>query len=216
MMNDGLLEQFVEWQCAERRMLFDAMRSGSTPRFLGAHLPVLSTFNGADAPFPVHSCTKGVGLLPRPEYLEHQLAEVRECADACRHSPPARTRERRIEAALSLYGHPNRIDRQVLGAIEIFHGRARSNLARDGRATLLFTGEGPTYPSYMVTCTTLLVDGDSPYFLFLRGMRMLFEAESFHIRQPVYSAGYVFRVWECVEKTPRRLSRSPVACGGHR
>lgn len=194
---------FLEWQCDERRTMFAALRRGELPRFLAAHLPVVSTLNRADATFPIHSSTKGVGLLPQAAFVDEHLAEIGDCLARGRDLPPRESLDERIEAALSVYGRPERIDPSAFGAIEIFRSQTYHNLLHDARATLLFTGQGPKYLSYQFNCLAEIVGPEDRRFQFLRGMRFLFEMECFHIQQPQYALGYLFRIVEVLEKTPR-------------
>lgn len=198
---------FLKWQCDDRRAMFAALKRGEFPRFLSAHLPVVSTLNQQHAMFPVHSATKGVGLLPRMQFLDEHLTDISDCLVRCQDSAPRESLDTRIEAALSLYDRPERIDPDVFGGIEIFRGQTYQNVLQDPRATLLFTGHGPQYVSYQFNCLAEIVEPDDRRFLFLRGMRLLFEMERFHIQQPEYPLGYLFRVVEVFEKTPRRVKQ---------
>jgi len=197
---------FLKWQCGERQVMFTALKRGEQPRFLASHLPVLSTLNGQEGAFPIHSSTKGVGLLPKERYLPEHIQEITDCLARCRDKNPDETREERIETTLSFYNRPERIDSEVFGGIEIFRGQTYHNLLGDPRASLLFTGFGPKYMSYQFNCDVEVVDEADPRFQFLRGMRLLFEMERFHIQQPGFTVGYVFHIREVFDKTPRRVS----------
>ena len=200
---------FLEWQCDARRDMFEALVRGEHPRFLSAHLPVVSTLNEPGATFPIHSTTKGVGLLPKRDHLAEHVAEISDCLarTAAANRSKRQTLGERVQAALSLYDQQERIDPGVFGGIEIFGGQTYTNLLRDPRGTLLFTGLAPRYPSYQFNCVTEIVELDDPRFQFLRGMRLLFEYESFHIQQPAYTQGYLFHIQEVYDKTPRQLGR---------
>lgn len=195
--------EFLRWQCEERCTLFEALGRGQYPRFLASHLPVVSCLNGAAETFPIHSATKGVGLLPRRELIHEHVEEINDTLARCRDRDPKESLGDRIKAAQSLYERPERIDRRLLGAIEIFRGQTYRNLCRDPRVTLLYTGSAPRYLSYQVNCAAETVAADDLRFQFILGMRFLFEVERFHIQQPEYPLGYVFRVQEVFEKTPR-------------
>ncbi len=194
---------FLEWQCQERQDMFAALRRGEHPRFLASHLPVLSTLNSEPAAFPIHASTKGVGLFPKEEYLAEHVDEISDCLARSQHKPAPDTLSERIETTLSLYNRPERIDKGVFGGIEIFRGQSYRNLLADARASLLFTGFGPQYLSYQFNCDVELVEPQDIRFEFLRGMRLLFEQERFHIQQPQYPLGYVFHIREVFDKTPR-------------
>ncbi len=196
---------FLKWQVQSRRDLFEAMLRGEHPRFMAAHLPVVSTSNDGDAAFAIHSATKGVGLLPRSEHLAGYVELISDCVERCRDAPAAETLPERIEVARAFYEEPRHIDDRRFGLIEIFQGRSYVNLVRDPRATLLFTSPGPVYLSYQLNCSARIVTPEDLSFRFIRGMRLLFEMDGFHIRQPEYPFGYVFEVREVFDKTPRRL-----------
>ncbi len=210
--------EFLVWQCDDRHGAFAAMGRGEVPRSLAAHLPVLSTLNEPGAAFPIRSCTKGVGLLPRQEYLAEHLTSIVDCLRRCQQTSGSESLSDRIGTAMSLYARPERIDPTVFGAIEIFEGTTYENLRRDPRATLLFTGSGPGYLSYQVDCSAEILGPEDPRFEFLLGMRSLFEKERFHIQQPRYPLGYLFYIQEIIEKTPRRRGRAQCphsASGSH-
>ncbi len=195
--------------------MFAGLRGGDMPRFLASHLPVVSTLNGQDGTFPIHSSTKGVGLLPKESYLDEHNAEITDCLERWRDANPHESLGERIEGALSLYGRPERIDMGAFGGIEIFRGQTYQNLLRDPRVSLLFTGFGPQYTSYQFNCDVELVGLEDRRFLFLRGMRLLFERERFHIQQPEYPLGYVFHIRQVFDKTPRivHAGKSRIADG---
>ncbi len=194
---------FLEWQSSSRREVFDALQRGEVPGFCAAHLPVVSTLNQADMAFPVHSANKGVGLMPRPEYLERYTASIEDCLKRCAGKRVEESLAERIAIARALYDCPTEIDPGLFGTIEIFRGQTYKNLLRDPRAALLFTGTGPSYLSYQFNCAVEVVGPDHPSFRFILGMRLLFEGDGFHIRQPEYPMGYVFRTLEVFDKTPR-------------
>lgn len=196
---------FLKWQCEERRTLFAALRRGEHPRFLAAHLPVVSTLTGPGATFPIHASTKGVGLLPRPDLLDEHIAEINECLARCKGRRPGDSIEERIKTTLSLYDRPERIDSGLFGGIEIFRCQTYQNLLRDSRATLLFTGPGPHYLSYQFNCVSEIVGPEDRSFEFLLGMRLLFDRERFHIQQLQYPLGYLFHIQEVFEKTPHKV-----------
>lgn len=196
---------FLQWQCDQRAEMFAALRLGEQPRFLPVHLPVISTLNGRDARFPIHSATKGLGLLPTDDHLAEHVAEIVDCLSRIQDRSAAETLSDRVETALSLYGRPERINSGIFGGIEIFRGRTYHNLRRDPRASVLFTGFAPQYLSYQFNCEVELVAPGNPHFEFLRGVRLLFDMECFHIQQAAYPLGYVFHIQEVFDKTPHRV-----------
>lgn len=204
-----LPKAFLDWQLEERRTLFSALERGETPRVFAAHLPVVSTLGPGS--FPIHSATKGAGLTARDADIPQILRDIESCLALCERRPWAETLSHRIAVARRLYDQPERIDPRRLGLIEIFRGQTHRNLLADPRATLLFTGPGPRYPSFQVNCEAEIIGPDDPRFGFVLGMRQLFERDRFHIQQPDYPLGYLMWVREVIEKTPRQLWREPSA-----
>lgn len=198
---------FIEWQIRARADLFEAMEQGRMPRFMAAHLPVVSTLNAPGAAFPIRSGNKGVGLMPAADHLPEYLAALEECLAWSAGKPNPETRAERIRVARRLYDQPDHLDRHTLGTIEIFRGETYQNLQRDPRASLLFTDVGPRYASWQMNAAVELVGPGDGRFRFLEAMRLLFEKESFHIQQPGFSVGYVFSLREVDDKTPKRITR---------
>lgn len=200
-----LPEAFLDWQIEERRALFSALERGEMPRVFAAHLPVVSTLGPGF--FPIHSATKGAGLTPADEDIPWLLSEIESCLAFCEGSPWPATLSRRIAVARLLYDEPSRIDPRRFGLIEIFRGQTYRNLLGDRRATLLFSGAGPHYPSFQVGCEAEIIEMNDQRFRFVFGMRQLFERDRFHIRQPDYPLGYLMWVREVIEKTPHQLRK---------
>lgn len=191
---------FVDWQLRERLHIFEALERGVMPTTFSAHLPAVSTLN--DGGFPIHCCNKGVGLTPRDELIPELVREIDDTLRWCQERSWNETQARRIEVARLLYDHADKVDARRFGLIEIFRGTTYANLCRDPRAALLFTGEAPSWRSYQVNVVAEIVEPDDPRFQLIRGMRLLFESDRFHIQQLRYPMGYLFWVHEVIEKTP--------------
>lgn len=202
-----LPEPFLDWQIEERRALFSALERGEAPRVFAAHLPVVSTLGPGF--FPIHAATKGAGLTPTDGDIPWLLREIESCLAFCEGRPWPATLSHRISVARLLYDDPSRIDPRRLGLIEIFRGQTYRNLLRDRRATLLFSGAGPRYPSFQVNCEAEIIGPDDQRFRFVSGMRQLFERDRFHIQQPDYPLGYLMWVRTVIEKTPRQRRKEP-------
>ncbi len=210
-----LPDVFVQWQCDERKRVYDGLLKKEMPKFWGAHLPVLSTLNDLRSAHPIRLSNKGVGLLPRQEHLDAYLDEIAVCLSACEGRPPNETRTERVVVARKLYENPEHIERTTLGTIEIFLGQTYKNLGKDPRCCLLFTGGGPRYPSYEFSCRAEIVLETEKRFRFIKGMRLLFEMERFHIQQPQFLLGYVFHVGRNADKTPHRVQPRASGCPFH-
>ncbi len=195
-------DELFSWQLDSRRAIFEAIANGTRPTDFHAHLPVVATFN-EELPFPVHTATKGTGLLPGDEHLDEYIAAASTCLDDAKDKPWNESQASRIAIAKRLYEKPEHIDRRKLGLVEIFQGQTYRNLKRNPLMTIHYTGSGPAYPSYQLNGVVEQIGPGDARFDFLHLMRMLFEYNSFHIQQPAYPSGYVFWLSEIFDKSPR-------------
>jgi hypothetical protein len=193
--------KFIEWQIRSREALYEALRRGEAVRFLASHLPVLATLRPQGT---VNLATKGVGLVPKREHIARYIQLLARALRESHIQPGEAALALRIEAARELLQHPDHIDPCSLGSLEIFEGETFRNVRGDPRVALLFTGDGPEYPSFQVEAVAQIVEPGRPVYEFLRASRLLFEHERFHIAQPAYPHAYRFLVSEVREKTPHR------------
>lgn len=198
----SLPTSFLQWQVQARLQAFDKLLGDSVPAFLHAHLPVVATLDGG-GPFPVNLSNKGVGLCPPDENIERHLEPMRLALREAERNGWRTSLPGRIEAAVAFYSTPLNFDPRRLVGLEIFVGRTFENLRRDPRASLLFTGPGPAYPSYQVDCVVEIVSPGDPRYEFALAMRQLFAHDPFHVRQTAYPHGYVFWVCGITDKRPR-------------
>ena len=124
-----MTEDMFSWQLKSRQSIFTQLTQGERPTDFHAHLPVVATFNAA-LPFPVHTATKGTGLLPRDELLEEYVAAADKCLEDAQGRPWEQSQASRIAVAQRLYENPEHIDRRTLGLIEIFQGQTYKSAGR--------------------------------------------------------------------------------------
>lgn len=191
--------RFLEWLSSSRGKLFDMMLERGPQAIKGqpSHLAVMATVDQDSG--KVNLATKGWGPLPRPE----RLSAATKAFEASRHSSDL---GERIASARYFYANPKTFEPTLLGGLEIFEGKSYQNLQKDPRASLLFTGEPPEYPSYQFNGIITIVRPPDPYYEFLLQARKLFGHDPFHISQTNYPWGYLFRPTEILVKTP--FSRS--------
>ena len=206
-----LPENFLKWQAESRRELFDRLLAAEEIPFLASHLPVVATRSEGDR---INLANKGVGLVPRAELVGFYLGLYRDTFASGEGRPWADTLADRVDAALHLVQHPEHIDATRLGSLEIFEGETFRNVRSDPRVSLLYTGEGPRYPSFQMDVVAQIQKPGDPLYEFLVASRMLFEYEHFHIAQPGYPYAYAFSVRGVRDKTPKR--RCPVSKGAAR
>ncbi len=200
--NTLLPVDFLQWQSEARIEVFSRLKThgASAVKTQPAHLPVLAT--AGTGAFPANMTTKGVGLVPRSDLLEHFTTLFIETRDKASAQSSPETLSSRVEAAQSFYSAITNFDASLLGGLEIFDGRTAQNARKNPRASLLYTGKAPRYPSYQFNVIISIIDADNPYYRFLRAARELFAFDSFHIPQIRYPFGYLFHVVEVLDKTP--------------
>lgn len=195
--------KFIAWQIGSREELYEKLLRHEPVQFLASHLPVLATLRPQGT---VNLATKGVGLVPKREYIAHYIDLFARVLADSRARPREETLAARIGAARELFRHPDQIDPARLGSLEIFEGETLRNIRSNPSIALLFTGSGPDYLSFQVEGIAQIVEPGQPVYEFLRASRLLFEHEHFHIAQPAYPHAYQFLVSEVREKTPHRRS----------
>lgn len=200
-----LPESFVRWQLDYKHRIYDAIERDEYVRFNAGHLPVVGTWSEGSA-FP-NLANKGVGFTPRDEHLEHYLALVEGAVEKIQQLPPHavdETRSMRIATARQFYAHPEHIDWRRLGLLEIFEGATLRNLKRNPVASVLWTGDSPTFVSFQVDCVVEMITPEDLRYRFAWAMRRLFEYEPFHVVQTIFPYAYVLWVHDWTEKTPKR------------
>jgi hypothetical protein len=203
---NAIPSNFLEWLASSRIKFLNDMLEGRPMRYFSAHLPVMATWRQSD-PYPVNMTVKGIGLIPKDEYLqdytdmfEAAIAEAR--TESWQESLP-----KRIEVMNTLYRDPCNFNPAVLGGLEIFEGKAFENLRDNPNASLLYVGmahspHGMRYISFQVNGYVELLEKGNPCYRFLLASRKLFEFEKFHLYQPDYPFGYLIRVAEVRDKAP--------------
>ena len=197
---------FLQWLAASRIMFLEDMKEGKPLRYFSAHLPVMSTWSGEE-PFPVNMTVKGIGLVPKAEYLDDYSDYFEGIIADARTKPWQESLLDRIQAMKRLYGDTDNFDPAMAGGLEIFGGRALENLRKTPFASLLYVGmaqteKGMEYISFQLNGKVEILGRDSPGYRFLLASRRLFEFDRFHLFQPDYPFGYLIRVIEVKDKSP--------------
>jgi len=197
-----LPEDFLLWQSSARLSAFRQMAefTANSVRTMPAHLPVLATFGLGD--FPVNLTARGIGLLPKPEWIEDFCDQFEMVINQSQEMDWEKSLPKRVEAIRNFYQHPEKFDTSLMGGLEIFEGQTYKNLLLDPRAALLYSGEAPKFPSYQINGVIKFVNKGDVYFRFLLAARELFARDTFHIHQIHYPFGYLFYPIEIKNKTP--------------
>jgi hypothetical protein len=193
--------EFIEWQIAERMKVFQSLTRGGKPEFLAAHLPTLITFSREPNEFPLNVASKGVGLTPVEMDLPSLVNQLHSILKDLQNISHNSSLQKRLDAALLLYGNPEKIDRYRLGGLEIFETQSFSNILSDPRVSLFFVGGAPSYRSYQINCIAEIIDSSQLFYEFVLSMRGLFEQASFHFQQPKYPYAIKYHVIQVLDKS---------------
>lgn len=199
-----LPEKFVSWIEQGRKSMYAKLQGKGAQGFFSSHLPVLVTQNAGQA-FPFNCSNKGVGFLPKPEYLGHFVKLFRRTLEETKGRPWQESMAERIKAVSSFYFDREKIDYRALSTLEIFAKTTFANLERSPLCSLHYTGNGPDYVSFQVNCAAEIIGPDDPRHEFIKLARVMFEYDSFHIAQHEFPYAYVFWISEVSDKTPFRV-----------
>ncbi|MFQ5650565.1 MAG: hypothetical protein ACE5IY_11540 [bacterium] len=194
--------EFLHWQLEDRQAIFQDIANKEVVPSFAAHLPVVTTVSRQGV-FPFHTSTKGVGLLPKDEYLQGYCDTFRTLLEVNKGQNWKFSKRQRVEAIRSFY-NSDHIATNKLGMLEIFRGNSFNNIEANPLVSLQFTSPGPHYKSFQINGIAEIVDATDLNFQFIYLARMLFEYESFHIHHPEYKTGYVVWVSEVYDKAPIR------------
>ncbi len=197
-----LPDDFLFWQSQSRLDMFDKMEQYGAKgvRMAPAPLPVLASMGTGQ--FPVNLASRGIGLLPKEEYLEEFTTEFIEVRKQANELDFSATLKERVACARRFYSRPETHDPYILGGLEIFEGQTPKNLMENPIASLLYSGESPKFNSYQLNGIVNFVKEGDPHYEFLLAARELFAFDSFHVTQHRYPYGYLFHVAEIKNKTP--------------
>jgi nucleotide-binding universal stress UspA family protein/rubrerythrin len=199
-----LPEKFVDWIEQGRRSMYEKLQGKASPGFFTSHLPVMVTQSAGKA-FPFNCGNKGVGYLPKPEYLDHFVRLFRDTIERTKGRPWQESMAERIKAVSSFYFDREKVDYRALSSLEIFEKTTFANLTRLPLCALHYTGNGPDYVSFQVNCAVEIIGPDDPRHEFIKLARVMFEYDSFHIAQHEFPYAYVFWISEVSDKTPFRV-----------
>ncbi len=164
-----------------------------------SHLPVVATYS---EDLSINLTSKGIGLLPCADRMEHFTSSFRGAIDKHCSMDSAITIQERLQVLLDLYSDPSNFNPSVLGGLEIFEGVTYQNLRRDPRVVLLFNGDAPDFVSYQVNGLARFVEKGDASYEYLLASRELFAHDKFHVPQSRYPHGFVVQVSSVKEKRP--------------
>lgn len=203
-------ETFFNWQIQTRAKslkIFLGSEKG-VPNF-SPHTVVMSTFSEENE-FPINSCIKGLGLVPKQEHLETLADKAMNLIELARQKGVNETFKERVQFLLDLYERPEIFDRSVLSSIEMFYKNSYRNVLKDPRATLLFYDQMSGY-SVMFNVVVELVPRGNAFYKYVTAVHDLFHVP----RDPSVKIDryeYVYRFWpiEAYDKTPGPKASSKI------
>lgn len=218
----GIPIHFLRWLATSRIRFLEDMKAGGPMRYFSAHLPVMATWRDGEE-FPVNLTVKGIGLIPKKDIIQDYIDLFEATIAEARTLPWIESLPRRIEVMERLYSDIENFDPTLLGGLEIFEGTAFRNMKENSRASLLYMGvsvdpdnvktvnpQRPVaveYISFQVNGRVEILERDNIYYRYLLSARKLFEFDKFHIYQPDYPFGYLIKVSETKDKSPRPRGR---------
>lgn len=192
-------DEVFDWQCKARLESLAVLAKGGMFGGFGPHLPVLSVRN-AEGDFPVNSAAKGVGLVPKAEFLEHYIKRFSGLVEESVDIGWKDSLKARLQALIDLYNHPDHLDRSVFGSLELYAKRSYQGVLLDPRASLLFVDIDAGNLSYEIHVVAELHPPESAIHRFETSVHDLFHVPQG--RKKVYPFAYLFRVVEVYDKTP--------------
>ncbi len=195
----------MEWLVESRRTFLKRIMRGEPLTYFSAHLPTVATWSEGE--FPVNLTAKGIGLIPKEDRIGFFTGLFERVLEEVKDIPWSESLGRRADALFELYSDVGNFDPSVLGGLEIFGGRTLENIRKNKRASILFAGlkeeNGKvSYISFQINAKVEIVGKDDERYRFLLLARKLFEFDRFHLYQPDYPFGYIFRVEEVIDKSP--------------
>ena len=207
----GLPAKYIDWIERGRRNMYGSILERKPDiRFFSQHLPVVVTY-AKDAMFPLNCANKGVGFLPKDQYLSEFIELFEETHHRTRNRPWRESLTERLKVMSKFYFDRDKIDYRLVSSLEIFERKTFENLCRTPMASLLYTGDCPDYTSFQLDCVVEIVGPGDPRHHFTVLARTMFEYESFHITQPRFPHAYLFWIAGVTDKTPIQMTAPEVA-----
>jgi hypothetical protein len=207
---ETLPDDKIDWIEQGRRATYRQLlgQGDQSLRFASHHLPVITTFTEGEL-FPFNSANKGIGFLPKTEYLQEYIDLFEEVHERTQNRPWKESLRERVKAASKFYFAREKIDYRVLTTLEIFERQTFQNLQRTPTASLLYTGVSPDWVSFQVNAVVEIIPQEDLRHTFIMRVRTLFESEAFHIYQPQFPYAYLFWICEVKDKSPFRVPVQP-------
>ena len=143
------------------------------------HSPPMAT-RGSPGFFPVNTAAKGIGFVPKDEYIEKWVEKFEVHINEAIENGPESNQDARFQALVDFYEAKNEISPKILGTIELFGFRSWRNMKYDPRISLLYnanyrTGSGrPQYISFEVRGIIEIIEKNTMRWRWQRNIHDLF------------------------------------------
>ena len=193
--------EYLKWAFYERRELIERMLAGKiTERDTSVgflrHTPAIVTFG----PAGLNASIKGVGFVPKEEYLEETVLKLKEALDK------KRTMRESVELLLKVVYNEEILDFLKLSTIELAKRHTWKNLQDSDRATLLFYM--PPETTYEVRCKTT-IHTDDLYWEYVNAIHDVFHMTPFPLERRDWSKTpvYIFEIQEIYDNNPKLMGK---------
>ncbi|MDH5681339.1 MAG: PCP reductase family protein, partial [Spirochaetota bacterium] len=201
--------KYIDWIDEGRKGMYDKILGKSeSVQFFAQHLPVIVTHTDNDL-FPFNCSNKGIGFMPKDEYLSEFIDLFQETIHNTHGKPWQLSIRDRIKSVSRFYFDHDKIDHRAVTSLEIFQKNTYNNLLSKPLSSLLFTGNAPEYISFQLNCVVEIIGQNDPRHTFIMLARTMFEYDHFHITQPQFPYAYIFWISEVKDKTPYRVPEQP-------
>lgn len=191
--------EIFEWQRQARIKNLEAIINDKMFEGFGPHLPTMSVLN-AEGDFPINSAAKGVGLIPKPEFMEGYLTKFNALIEEAIVAGWKTNMVTRVQALLDFYRQPEQIDRTALGSLELYARRTYAGVRKDPRASLLFVDLAEGNLSFEMHVIAELHEPGTLIHSFETAVHDLFHVPQG--RKKTYPFAYLLRIVEIFNKTP--------------
>lgn len=199
----SLPQAFVDWNLRSRLKDLEEIKKGRMPGFAGPHSGMVASHGArrADGQFTVNNAVKGMGWLPKPDFLPQLLAELESSTDS--------SDGYKLEWLIRLYrDRPEQLDPTKQVSLELyatpdFATHTFLNQMADPGVSIVFLD----MVSYELRCLAQMVHPDDPGLSPSERMTVEYVNaihDYFHGRSPRKSIVTVYHVVEVYDNSPGR------------
>ncbi len=144
------------------------------------HSPPVAT-RSPNGYFPINTAAKGIGFIPKEEYLEEFVVQFENLIDEAIEKGSDFNRDERLNALLNFYKSKEKITNYKLGTLELYGLRTWRNIQYDPRVSILYNstesqegGGRPNYISFEVKGIIEIIEKDTLAWRWQRNVHDIF------------------------------------------